>query len=140
MASTPVASRGEIGKQTFEAVHALIHKSGMKTTEAFKKVAAETGRSVGTVQTSYYRIARQTPGSGVKTRTRKNKTTGKAAVASASRASRTPWRAAGSQAEQLNAMARDLEERARNLRAIAASIAALEVDAEKARRISHLLK
>ena len=61
MASAPEPKRGEIGKQTFEAVHALVHKSGMKTTEAFKKVAAETGRSVGTVQASYYRIARQTP-------------------------------------------------------------------------------
>ena len=105
-----------------------------KTTEAFKKVAAETGRSVGTVQTSYYRIARQTPGSGVKARSRKNKAAAKtAAVARGIR--RTP----ANQADQLNEMARELEDRAKKLRAIAKSIDGLEKDAETARRIAHLL-
>ena len=132
--ATPETKRGEIGKQTFDAVHALVHKSGMKTTEAFKKVAAETGRSVGTVQTSYYRIARQTPGSGVKTRSRKNKAAAKtASVARGIR--RTPV----SQADELNEMARELEDRAIKLRAIAKSIDGLEKDAETARRISSLL-
>ena len=132
--ATPETKRGEIGKQTFDAVHALVHKSGMKTTEAFRKVAAETGRSVGTVQTSYYRIARQTPGSGVKTRSRKNTAVAKtAAVARGIR--RTP----ANQADQLNEMARELEDRAKKLRAIAKSIDGLEKDAETARRISSLL-
>ena len=126
--------RGEIGKQTFEAVHALVHKSGMKTTEAFKKVAAETGRSVGTVQTSYYRIARQTPDSGVKIRTRKNK-----AKTAAGLVTRGPRRSSASQADQLNEMARDLEDRATKLRAIAVSIDGLETDAAKVRQIAHLL-
>ena len=134
MATPPETKRGEIGKQTFDAVHALVHKSGMKTTEAFKKVAAETGRSVGTVQTSYYRIARQTPGSGVKTRSRKNKAAAKtASVARGIR--RTP----ANQADQLNEMARELEDRATKLRAIAKSLDGLEKDAETARRISSLL-
>ena len=134
MARAPEAKRGEIARQTFEAVHALVHKGGMKTTEAFKKVAAETGRSVGTVQTSYYRIARQTPGSGVRTRSRKNKAAAKtAAVARGMR--RTP----ATQADQLNELARELEARAKTLREIAASIDALETDAAKVRRIAHLL-
>ena len=135
MASAPKRKRGEIGRQTFEAVHALVHKGGMKTTEAFKKVAAETGRSVGTVQTSYYRIARQTPGSGVKTRARK----GKAAAAKATSAARGIGRTETSQADQLNELARELEVRATKLRTIAKSLEGLEKDAAAARQIASLL-
>ena len=69
MATDP--QRGEIGKQTYEAVKAHIGV-GKKATEAFRLVAEESGRSVGTVQTSYYRIARSLPGGGgVKLRPRK---------------------------------------------------------------------
>ena len=65
--------RGEIGKQTYEAVKSHIAK-GKKATEAFKLVAEQSGRSVGTVQTSYYRIARSLPGGGgVKLRPRGGK-------------------------------------------------------------------
>ena len=134
MASASEAKRGEIGKQTFDAVHALVHKGGMKTTEAFKKVAAETGRSVGTVQTSYYRIARQTAGSGVKTRSRKNKAAAKT-VSVARGIRRTP----ATQADQLNELARELEDRAKKLRAIAKSLEGLEKDAAAAREIASLL-
>ena len=134
MATPPETKRGEIGKQTFDAVHALVHKSGMKTTEAFRKVAAETGRSVGTVQTSYYRIARQTPGSGVKTRSRKN-----AAAAKTASVARGIRRTAATQADQLNELARELEDRAKKLREIAKSIGGLEQDAATARRIWSLL-
>ena len=106
----------------------------MKTTEAFKKVSAGTGRSVGTVQTSYYRIARQTPGSGVKTLTRKDKAAAK--VPSARRGIR---RTPASQADQLNEPARELEDRARKLRAIAKSLEGLEKDAATARNVASLL-
>ena len=132
--ATPETKRGEIGKQTFDAVHALVHKGGMKTTEAFKKVAAETGRSVGTVQTSYYRIARQTPGSGVKTRARKNKVSTTASVTRGIR------RIPATQADQLNELARELEDRANKLRAIAKSLEGLEKDAAAARQIASLLR
>jgi hypothetical protein len=44
-----------------------------------------------------------------------------------------------SQADQLNELARELEERARKLRAIAASIDGLKADAAKVRQISDLL-
>ena len=131
MTTETKTKRGEIGQRTFDAVHALVHKSGMKTTEAFKKVADETGRSVGTVQTSYYRIARQTPGSGVKTRSRKNKP-----HVAAPRKTRD---ASSSPAGELNEMARELEARAQKLREIAASITTLEIDAEKTRRITSIL-
>ena len=78
--------RGEIGKQTYEAVKNHI-AAGRKATEAFKLVAQETGRSVGTVQTSYYRIARSLPGGGgVKLRPRGGKrAAGTAPVAKARR-------------------------------------------------------
>ena len=61
MADEPV--RGEIGQRTYEAVKQQI-ASGLNTTEAFRRVAEDTSRSVGTVQTSYYRIARTVPGGG----------------------------------------------------------------------------
>jgi hypothetical protein len=62
--------RGAVGQKTYDDVQALVD-SGMKKTEAFAKVAGYTGRSPGTVATAYYRVARVTPGSGVKTRPRK---------------------------------------------------------------------
>jgi hypothetical protein len=59
-------ARGDIGRQTYEDVRALIDK-GMNKTEAFAKVAEETGRSAATVTTTYYRIAkRQIDGGGVR--------------------------------------------------------------------------
>ena len=131
MADEPV--RGEIGQRTYEAVKQQI-ASGLNTTEAFRRVAEDTSRSVGTVQTSYYRIARQTPGSGVKTRSRKNKAAAKtASVARGIR--RTP----ANQADQLNEMARELEDRAKKLRTIAKSLEGLEKDAAAARQIASLL-
>jgi uncharacterized protein (DUF1501 family) len=50
-----------------------------------------------------------------------------------------PRRSKASQADQLNELARELEERARKLRAIAVSIDGLETDAAKVRQISDLL-
>jgi hypothetical protein len=65
--------RGQVGRQTYEAVQALV-SGGMKKTEAFAKVASDTDRSAATVATAYYRVARVTPGSGVKARPRKKAT------------------------------------------------------------------
>jgi hypothetical protein len=42
----------------------------MKATEAFARVAEETGRSAATVATAYYRVARKDPNSTVKQRPR----------------------------------------------------------------------
>ena len=47
---------GSVGRETFEAVEALL-KQGRNKTEAFKLVAADAGRNVGSVQAAYYRVA-----------------------------------------------------------------------------------
>lgn len=57
------AARGDIGHQTYAAVKKLID-SGANKTEAFAKVAKETGRSAATVTTTYYRMAKREPGGG----------------------------------------------------------------------------
>ncbi|MEI6688802.1 MAG: hypothetical protein WCN97_05510 [Thermoleophilia bacterium] len=61
--TTPKASRGSIGPETYDAVKKLID-AGMNKTEAFAQVAKETGRSAATVTTTYYRIAKRKPGGG----------------------------------------------------------------------------
>ena len=61
--STDGSPRGEIGRQTYDAVRRLID-TGMNKTEAFAKVAKETGRSAATVTTTYYRMARREPDGG----------------------------------------------------------------------------
>jgi hypothetical protein len=48
---------GSIGRNTFERVEELL-KQGKNKTEAFKVVAADTGKTVGTVSANYYRVAR----------------------------------------------------------------------------------
>lgn len=60
----------------------LAANAGMTTREAFTQVAEASGRSVGTVQTSYYRMAREDPTSGVKTRPRSGKRAARRAAAS----------------------------------------------------------
>ena len=61
--STDGSPRGEIGRQTYDAVRRLID-TGMNKTEAFAKVAKETGRSAATVTTTYYRMAKREPDGG----------------------------------------------------------------------------
>ncbi len=58
--STP---RGSIGEQTYQDVRALVDQ-GRTTSAAIKEVAESSGRSAGTVQTAYYRVARSKPGGG----------------------------------------------------------------------------
>jgi hypothetical protein len=48
---------GSVGRDTFEQVETLL-KQGKNKTEAFKQVAADTGRNSGTVAANYYRAAR----------------------------------------------------------------------------------
>jgi hypothetical protein len=67
--------RGNIGRQTYERVRELLDSGDLTTRAAFERVAEETGRSVGTVQTAYYRVARSMPGGGgVKQRPRGGRT------------------------------------------------------------------
>jgi hypothetical protein len=48
---------GSVGRVTFQQVEALL-KRGMTKSEAFKQVAADTGKNSGTVAANYYRVAR----------------------------------------------------------------------------------
>jgi hypothetical protein len=53
------ARRGNIGVQIFEQVEKLVSEQRIGRTEAFRRVAAKSGRQQGTVAANYYRIARQ---------------------------------------------------------------------------------
>ena len=71
MATAESAERGGVQRDTYERVKAVLAASpGLTTRDAFARVAEETGRSVGTIQTSYYRIAREDPNTTVKARPR----------------------------------------------------------------------
>jgi hypothetical protein len=71
MATAASAERGGVQRDTYERVKAaLAANPGLTTRDAFARVAEETGRSVGTIQTSYYRIAREDPNTTVKARPR----------------------------------------------------------------------
>ena len=123
MSSDP--QRGEIGKQTYAAVKSHIAK-GRKATEAFKLVAQESGRSVGTVQTSYYRIARSLPGGGgVKLRPR----VGKRASGGSSNA-RTPRASSDASVQSL------VKQLTQAAEALAAHVTRLEDELTKSRRDS----
>jgi hypothetical protein len=51
--------RGSIGAEIFEQVEKLVADQEVGRTEAFRRLAAKTGRQQGTVAANYYRIARQ---------------------------------------------------------------------------------
>ena len=71
MATAASAERGGVQRDTYERVKAaLAANPGLTTRDAFARVAEATGRSVGTIQTSYYRIAREDPNTTVKARPR----------------------------------------------------------------------
>lgn len=58
-AKTKRAKRGSIGAQIFEQVEKLVAEQKIGRTEAFRRLAAKTGRQQGTVAANYYRIARR---------------------------------------------------------------------------------
>ena len=53
------ARRGSIGAEIFEQVEKMVADQQIGRTEAFRRLAAKTGRQQGTVAANYYRIARQ---------------------------------------------------------------------------------
>jgi hypothetical protein len=53
------ARRGSVGVQIFEQVEKMVGEQQIGRTEAFRRVAAKSGRQQGTVAANYYRIARQ---------------------------------------------------------------------------------
>jgi hypothetical protein len=48
--------RGQMGPAIVAEVERLVREDGMSKTEAFKHIAESTGRSVGTVSVTYYRL------------------------------------------------------------------------------------
>ena len=119
--------RGEIGRQTFEAVQALV-RQGNRTTEAFAKVAEKTGRSAATVATAYYRVARTLPDAGgVKLRPRSGP---KARPRTATKKTARRGRRAASGNRSTQAMVRDLVQAAE---ALGRHVETLESELAKAR-------
>jgi hypothetical protein len=117
--------RGEIGRQTFEAVQALV-RQGNRTTEAFAKVAEKTGRSAATVATAYYRVARTLPDAGgVKLRPRSGPKARPRTKTTARRGRRAPT---GNRSTQ--ALVRDLVQAAE---ALGRHVESLESELAKAR-------
>jgi len=53
------ARRGSVGTEIFEQVEKMVADQKIGRTEAFRRLAAKTGRQQGTVAANYYRIARQ---------------------------------------------------------------------------------
>jgi ribosomal protein L27 len=58
-ASKTKRKRGGVGTEIFEQVEKLVAEQEIGRTEAFRRLAAKTGRQQGTVAANYYRIARQ---------------------------------------------------------------------------------
>lgn len=122
-AATKKPAHGDIGRQTYEDVRKLVEQ-GMKKTEAFAKVAKQSGRSANTVMTQYYRTAReQVDGGGVRRTARTARTS-----------ARTAAKSANQQTERL------ISEAKTAIDALQAHIAELERDLERATQESKELE
>jgi hypothetical protein len=53
------AKRGNVGTEIFEQIEKMMAAEKIGRTEAFRRLAAKTGRQLGTVAANYYRVARQ---------------------------------------------------------------------------------
>jgi len=104
---------GVIGEQIFAQVEKLV-KGGMSSTDAFKKISADSGRRESTVAANYYRVARKRAGGSL--RPRRGTRTRRAAAAPAVRTRRAV--AAGSNGD-VDALTRSLVE---NVQALAAAM------------------
>ena len=58
-AKTKRVKRGGIGVEIFEQVEKMVAEQQIGRTEAFRRLAAKSGRQQGTVAANYYRIARR---------------------------------------------------------------------------------
>lgn len=58
-AETTPARRGEVGEEIYEQVEQLVTAGKIRRTEAFRRIAEQTGRREGTVAANYYRVARK---------------------------------------------------------------------------------
>lgn len=97
--------RTTIGAEIFEQVEKLVSEQGMRRTDAFKHISAETGRREGTVAANYYRVARQR-GAALQPRAgrRSSADSVDAALTRALDAVRDLAKLAGAQEEELNSL------------------------------------
>ena len=61
--------RGELGPAIVAEVDRLVREEGIAKNEAFRRIAGSTGRSVGTVSVTYYRVTAKKKGSKTTRRT-----------------------------------------------------------------------
>jgi hypothetical protein len=101
--------RGTIGRQTYERVRELLADGTLTTRAAFEQVSQETGRSVGTVQTAYYRVARSLPdGGGVKQRPRSGRRPAASPAPATARATGRGRGSARRESSDVDALVKDL--------------------------------
>ena len=56
--------RGQVGPQTYDQVRKIVAEKNVTLAKAFNEVAKATGRKPGTIQVTYYRMARRKGGAG----------------------------------------------------------------------------
>lgn len=118
-------AHGNIGEQIFAQVERLTAVEGISRSDAFTRLAEETGRRAGTVAANYYRIARR-EGASLRPRKRRAKK-----AASAPRRPRAQSDAAAALARaresiaELGAIAKAQEKELVTLRAQAAQLATI---------------
>ena len=98
----------------------------MTTRQAFERVAQESGRSVSTVQTTYYRAARRDPNTTVKRRPRRRGGARHSRCHSAARA--WAWHRAGDREWRMRDGARLVDEFLAAQEALLAYVRELEAD------------
>jgi hypothetical protein len=117
---------GEIGEQTYEQVEKLV-ATGLNRSQAFAKIAEDTGRRAGTVAANYYRVARKRAGGSL--RPRKTRAKGRATRTTARRSA--PRRAARSGGGDIDALANEL---IANVRALADAVKAQSAEVADMRK------
>src|SRR5258706_9964166 len=53
-----IKRRGNVGQEIFDQVQKIVADQKVSMSQAFKQIAAKSGRNEGTVAANYYRIAR----------------------------------------------------------------------------------
>jgi hypothetical protein len=64
------APRGSKGEEVFDRVNTLTTQEGINRSQAFQRVAEQSGDRPGTVAANYYRVARKRGGEGIRPRAR----------------------------------------------------------------------
>jgi hypothetical protein len=121
---------GEIGEQTYEQVEKLV-ATGLNRSQAFARIADDTGRRAGTVAANYYRVARKRAGGSLRPR-KASRAKGRATRATRTTARRSaPRRAARGGAADIDALANEL---VANVRALADAVKAQSAEVAEMRK------